>query len=126
LVEKCDENVGSLRYVVGKKKFFFWWDWDLNLGLCTCKAGCLYHLSHTSRSFCSGVLEIESQKLSAWVGLLILASQEARIIVMSHLHLAWKNILIAFSNKYRYYFLLVYQNLTSSGIFLLLPFCSRD
>jgi hypothetical protein len=32
--------------------FFFWLDWSLNSGFHACKV--LYHLSHTSRPFCSG------------------------------------------------------------------------
>jgi hypothetical protein len=46
----------------------------------------LSHLSHTSSPFYSGVLEMGSYKLFAQAGaavLLILASQEARIIGMS-------------------------------------------
>jgi hypothetical protein len=33
--------------------FFFWWNWGLNSGLHSCKAGALL-LSHSSSPFCSG------------------------------------------------------------------------
>jgi hypothetical protein len=71
--------------------FIFWWDWGLNSVLHTCKV--LYHLSHNSSPICSGYFENRILRTVSlgwfWTTvILISAFQVARIIDLSHWHLA--------------------------------------